>query len=225
MFAEYRFKNKAFYDLARTHTSYANEHRNSGIASNQRLEFLGDSVLGLIVSEYIYKNCPGLREGDLSKIRADVVCEDSLYEVAKVLGLGEVLKLGKGEDNEIGRNRPSTLADAVESMVAAVYLDAGLDTVREVLLPVIEEKIKDSVLNHDSKDYKTSLQEFVQKTSKEAVRYRTVGETGPDHNKTYAVKVFVGEKVMGDGSGRSKKHAEQNAAKMAMAKLTESAEK
>lgn len=225
MFAEYRFKNKAFYDLARTHTSYANEHRSSGLMSNQRMEFLGDSVLGLIVSEYIYTNCPSLREGDLSKIRADVVCEDSLYELAKDIGLGDILRLGKGEDNEIGRNRPSTLSDAFESMVAAVYLDSDLDTVRRILLPIVEQRIKESVVNHDSKDYKTSLQEFVQKSIKADIKYRTVGESGPDHNKTYTVKVFVGSKVCGEGSGRSKKHAEQNAAKMAMAKLSETSAK
>ncbi len=218
---EYKFKKKALYELARTHTSYANEHRSSGLMSNQRLEFLGDSILGLIVSEYIYTNCPDLREGDLSKIRADVVCEDSLFDLAREINLGDVLKLGKGEDNEIGRNRPSTLSDAFEAMIAAVYLDSDLETVRKILLPLIEEKIKQSVKHHDSKDYKTTLQEIIQKRDKAPIQYRTVGESGPDHNKTYEVKVFINGKVMGEGSGRSKKHAEQNAAKAAIVKLAE----
>ena len=221
MFAGYRFKKEALYELARTHTSYANEHRSSGLLSNQRLEFLGDSILGLVVSEYIYTNCPDLREGDLSKIRADVVCEESLFELAQKIGLGDVLKLGKGEDNEAGRNRPSTLSDAFESMIAAVYLDSDLKTVRKILLPLIEEKIKKSIENHDSKDYKTTLQEIVQKKDKSAIRYRIAGQSGPDHNKTYEVKVFIGDKVMGEGSGHSKKQAEQNAAKTAIVKITE----
>ena len=223
MFAGYLFKNAALYELACTHTSYSNEHKSSGLLSNQRLEFLGDSVLSLVVSEYIYENCPNLREGDLSKIRADVVCEDSLYEIAKKIDLGAVLKLGKGENTEAGRDRPSTLSDAFEAMVAAVYLDSDFKTVKTILLPLLEEKIKKSVENHDSKDYKTTLQEIVQKKTKsQMVRYRIVGENGPDHNKIYEVQVFVGDKVMGTGNGRSKKQAEQNAAKEAINKLTES---
>ena len=219
MFLGYQFKNAAFYELARTHTSYANEHRNSGLMSNQRLEFLGDSVLSLIVSEYIYTNCPDLREGELSKIRADVVCEEGLFELAKEIDLGSVLKMGKGEDNEIGRNRPSTLSDAFESMIAAVYLDSDFETVEKVLLPLLEEKMKKSIVNHDSKDYKTTLQEMVQKKDRAAIQYRTVDESGPDHNKTYHVNVLIGGKVMGEGQGRSKKNAEQNAAKQAIANI------
>lgn len=219
MFCGYRFKDSRLYDLARSHTSYVNEHRGKNYSSNQRLEFLGDSVLGLIVSEYLYNHYPLLHEGAMSKIRAEVVCEASLFDFAVKINLGEDLLLGKGEEQSGGRKRASTLSDAFEAMIAAVYLDSGFDTVREILLPLVEDKIIDSVGKAGHKDYKTTLQEIVQRKYHALIKYEVVGESGPEHDKMYTTKVFIDKTEMGTGNGKNKKLAEQFAAKEAIKRL------
>ena len=210
----YSFKDKSLLKLALTHSSYANE---MGDASrcNERLEFLGDSVLSLIVSEYIFKNFKDRPEGELSKLRASLVCEKSLCEFSKQLNIGEYMLLGKGESQNGGRERPSILADAFEAVLAAIYLDDGFEHAKKhVLRFVIEE------LNHTEdevfKDYKTTLQEVIQRNREEHLSYILVDESGPDHNKLFKVEVHLNSNVIGSGVGKSKKQAEQLAAKQAL---------
>ena len=210
----YSFKDKSLLKLALTHSSYANE---MGDASrcNERLEFLGDSVLSLIVSEYIYNKYPNMPEGELTRLRASLVCEKSLCEFSKQLNIGEYMLLGKGESQNGGRERPSILADAFEAVLAAIYLDAGFEYAKKhVLRFVIEE------LNHTEdevfKDYKTTLQEVIQRNREEHLSYILVDESGPDHNKLFKVEVHLNSNVIGSGVGKSKKQAEQLAAKQAL---------
>ena len=219
MFAGYKFKDTSLYDLARTHTSYSNEKKLGKLANNQRLEFLGDSILGLIAGDYIYKNFPDLPEGSLTKIRADVVCEKSLYELAMSLNLGECLLLGKGEELCGGRTRISNLADAFEAMLGAVYLDSDLETVRGILIPLLEERIKRASKCEAKYDYKTRLQEYVQSKGSKIIKYTIIKESGPDHMRTYTSELTVDGKCLGTGEGRSKKESEQSAAKNAMERL------
>ena len=176
----YSFRDRSLLENALTHSSYANEHRAAGVPSNERLEFLGDSILGLVVADHLYRTRPDLPEGDLTRIRAALVCEGSLVQVAQALDLGSYLKLGKGEDHGGGRARPSIQADAVEAMLAAVYLDGGIGQV---------------------------------------LSYRLTGESGPDHAKVFAMEVLLNDGVIGSGQGRSKKEAEQAAAKAAVLTL------
>ncbi len=218
MFAGYKFKNTALYDLARTHTSYANEQKIK-LQSNQRLEFLGDSVLGLIASDYIYNNYPDLPEGTLTKIRADVVCEKSLYEMANEINLGESLLLGKGEEKGGGRTRISNIADAFEAMLGAIYLDSDIETVRSVLLPLISVKIDEASKCEGRFDYKTNLQEYIQQDRSSIIKYTVVKESGPDHMRIYTTEVSVNGNAIGLGEGKSKKESEQAAAKNALEKL------
>ncbi len=218
MFAGYKFKNESLYNLARTHTSYTNEHRRTHKGSNQRLEFLGDSVLSIIVSDYIYTNYPDLPEGFLTKLRAAVVCEESLYEIAVRLELGKELLLGHGEENMGGRERPSILADLVEAMLGAVYIDGGIECARKFFMPLIEDKIKDTAGCAGKKDYKTTLQEIVQQEKGRQAVYTIIDEKGPDHMKEYRARVSVG-KLQASGTGRTKKAAEQMAAKNIISKL------
>ncbi|MCI8478237.1 MAG: ribonuclease III [Oscillospiraceae bacterium] len=212
----YPFQTTSLLENALTHSSYANENRGRSLGSNERLEFLGDSVLGMVVADYLYRVHPNLPEGDLTRTRSALVCEGSLVEVAQALELGQYLKLGRGEDAGGGRTRPSILADAVEAVLAAVYLDGGLDPVRGIiqrfLLNQEEEK-------STSRDYKTALQELVQQESGQILEYRLTGEAGPDHAKTFSVAVDLNGTVVGTGQGHSKKEAEQNAAKAAIARL------
>ncbi len=215
----YNFKDEKLFELARTHTSYANEHKNKNQGTNQRLEFLGDSVLSIIVSEYIYKNYSHLPEGSLTKIRADVVCEKSLYEIAVKVGVGECLLLGKGEEKAGGRQRVSILADATEAILGAIYLDSDLETAKNVFLPLLTEKIVSAAAKEGRKDYKTTLQEYVQRDGAAKIVYETTGEAGPDHDKTYDVEVTVNGTLKGHGKGKTKKEAEQMAAKNALEKL------
>ena len=215
----YKFKNNGLYELARTHTSYCNETKNKKRKSNQRLEFLGDSVLSIMVSEFIYKNYSHFPEGSLTKIRADVVCERSLYEIAKSINLGEHLLLGKGEEKGGGRQRVSILADAMEAFIGAVYIDSDLETAKKAFMPLLVERIIVAASKEDKKDYKTTLQEFLQKNGQVKIVYTTVSEAGPDHDKTYGVEVSVNGEKCGSGTGKTKKEAEQLAAKGALAKL------
>ncbi len=215
----YKFKDEQLFELARTHTSYANEFKKDKKESNQRIEFLGDSVLSIMVSEYIYKHYAHLPEGSLTKIRADVVCEKSLYEIAKSIDLGSQLLLGKGEEKAGGRTRVSILADAMEAFIGAVYLDSDLETAKKTFMPLLTERIVLAASIEGKKDFKTTLQEYVQKDGQAKITYKTVAETGPDHDKTYDVEVLVNGRVCGSGSGKTKKEAEQMAAKSALSKL------
>lgn len=213
----YRFRNIGLLEHAMTHSSYANEHRAAGITSNERLEFLGDSVLGMVVADYLFEKHPNMPEGELTRTRAALVCENSLYEVARTLNLGRCLRLGKGEDSGGGRSRPSILADATEAMLAAVYLDGGIEPVRTIIRAYILDKEEEKSVD---RDYKTALQELVQRHPGQAVSYRLIDETGPDHARVFVMEVSVGEKPVGIGRGRSKKEAEQMSAKAALEKMS-----
>ena len=214
---QYSFRNKELLSEAMNHSSYANEHR-KGLGSNERLEFLGDSILGFVSAEYLFKGHPDLPEGDLTRMRAALVCEQSLYEVAKELRLGQYLHLGKGEEAGGGRERPSILADAVEAVFAAVYLDGGIDEARRLIerallsrAPACEER----------RDYKTTLQEVVQRRSGQALTYHMVSQSGPDHNKKFCFEVRLNDQPIGQGEGHSKKEAEQAAARDALENAAE----
>lgn len=210
----YTFKNEALLQNALTHSSFANEAR-GGVLSNERLEFLGDSVLSIIVSDYIYKQFGNLPEGELTKLRASLVCEKSLCGFSRELQMGSFLRLGKGEEKGGGRERDSILADAFEAVLAAIYLDSDLETARELVMRFVLKELKhtdDEVF----KDYKTALQEIIQRNPEEYVTYILTGESGPDHDKLFEVEVRLNSNVIGKGKGKSKKQAEQMAAKQAL---------
>ena len=211
----YQFKNPALLNEALTHSSYANEHKSQHIKYNERLEFLGDSVLSIVVSDYIYKNCPELPEGELTKLRASLVCEKSLYEFAKKIDLGNYLILSKGERNNGGADRPSILSDAFEALIAAIYIDGGIEPASKHILNFVIPAIKNSKKKKIN-DYKTTLQEIIQKNPGEKLEYVLVKESGPDHNKHFVVEVHLNSNVIGKGGGRSKKEAEQQAAREAL---------
>ena len=210
----YTFKNIFLLENALTHSSYANEARN-GVKSNERLEFLGDSVLSLVVSDYIFKEFKNIPEGELTKLRATLVCEKSLCTFARELNLGNYLRLGKGEDKGGGRERDSILADTFEAVLAAIYLDGGVNPAKthvlRFVLPELEQT-KDVVF----KDYKTVLQEIIQRNPEESVNYILTGESGPDHDKVFEVEVHLNSNIIGHGIGKSKKSAEQMAAMRAL---------
>ncbi len=214
----YEFKDSSFIITALTHSSYANEVKKS-VPFNERMEFLGDSVLGLTVSDYLYRTYPELPEGELSKIRAGVVSEVSLAKRAKEIKLGDYLRLGKGEENIGGRNRPSVLADAMEAVIGAMYLDSNLETTMKFVLRLMVPAIEAFIAGAGTKDYKTDLQELLQSTSTLEITYRIVDEEGPDHDKWFTAMVYHGETPMGKGQGKSKKEAEQQAAQDALDKL------
>ena len=209
----YTFQNRALLENALTHSSCANESRGK-LQSNERLEFLGDSILGMVVADHLYRNHPDLPEGVLTRTRAALVCEDSLVVVAEELGLGQYLRLGKGEEAGGGRNRPSIRADAVEAILAAVYLDGGIGSARKIIQKYILSREVAGLTK--PRDYKTALQELVQRESGQVLAYRLTGEEGPDHNKRFFVEVTLNGKIVGQGSGRSKNEAEQMAAKAAI---------
>lgn len=211
----YSFRDRGLLENALTHSSFANENRGNP-GSNERLEFLGDSVLGMVTADFLYKEHPDLPEGDLTRTRAALVCEESLVEVADLLDLGAFLKLGRGEEAGGGRERPSIRADAVEAVLAAVYLDGGLAEARKIVQRFILDKESEKCA---SRDYKTALQELVQRESGRVLTYRLTAESGPDHAKTFSVEVDLNGKAVGAGSGHSKKEAEQMAAKAAIARL------
>ena len=213
----YQFQNPKLLDHALTHSSYANEHHLGSISSNERLEFLGDSVLGMIVADDLYRTFPDLPEGDLTRIRANLVCEGSLVLVAKEWDLGRYLKLGKGENACGGRSRPSILADAVEAVLAAVFLDGGLAHDRDIIQRFLLDRMEQ--VNRASRDHKTYLQELVQRKSGQVLSYELIGESGPDHNKTFQMQVLLNGQPIGQGTGHSKKEAEQAAANAAIERL------
>ena len=213
----YSFRNIQLLQNALAHSSYANERWHNGLLSNERLEFLGDSVLGMLVAEYLYRTFPDRPEGELTRMRADMVCEQTLAAVANRIGLGAHLLLGHGEERLGGRSRESILADAVESVIAACFLDGGLEAaagfVRQFILVEVPVKKLNNV------DYKTTLQELVQQKKNQVLSYALVGQSGPDHDKQFDVEVMLNGTVVGRGSGRSKKRAEQMAAKAALEQL------
>ena len=213
----YQFQNPKLLDHALTHSSYANEHHLGSISSNERLEFLGDSVLGMIVADHLYRTFPDLPEGDLTRIRANLVCEGSLVLVAKEWDLGRYLKLGKGENACGGRSRPSILADAVEAVLAAVFLDGGLAHDRDIIQRFLLDRMEQ--VNRASRDHKTYLQELVQRKSGQVLSSELIGESGPDHNKTFQMQVLLNGQPIGQGTGHSKKEAEQAAANAAIERL------
>ena len=209
----YKFHNLVFLEVALTHSSYANEVKHQ-LKYNERQEFLGDAVLSIIVSDYLFNNYP-VPEGELTKLRAAIVCEKSLDVMANKIHLGEYLRLGRGEEMTGGRTRPSIIADAFEALIAAIYLDSGIESARTFVLPFVTEMLE----HEDSlffKDYKTILQEIIQQNPEEKLVYKLVGEKGPDHDKRFVVDVMLNSNVIGKGEGRSKKNAEQMAAKEAL---------
>lgn len=210
----YTFKSKKLIKIALTHSSFSNESGGK-FRSYERLEFLGDSVLGVITSDYIFRTFPNLPEGELTKLRASLVCEKQLYEFSKELGLQKYIKLSRGERHCMGQDRPSILADVFESICAAIYLDSGIKEASEFVLKFVVNAIKNPK-TQAIHDYKTDLQEIVQRNPGETINYNLVKETGPDHDKRFTVEVQINNNSLGKGSGRSKKEAEQRAAKSAL---------
>ena len=213
----YRFRNISLLQNALTHSSYANERWHNSLLSNERLEFLGDSVLGMLVAEYLYRNFPNRPEGELTRMRADMVCETTLASAANRIGLGNHLLLGHGEEQGGGRTRESILADAVESVIAACFLDGGLEASLHIVKTFILVEVPVSQLHN--MDYKTKLQELVQQKKNQVLTYQLLAETGPDHDKHFEVAVALNGTEVGRGDGRSKKRAEQEAARLAIVKL------
>ena len=213
----YHFKNISLLQNALTHSSYANERWHNSLLSNERLEFLGDSILGMLVAEYLFRNFPDRPEGELTRMRADMVCEKTLAGVAEKIHLGQHLLLGHGEEQGGGRSRESILADAVESVIAASFLDGGMEAALHFIKTFILVEVPVSQLHN--MDYKTKLQELVQQKKNQVLSYNLLSETGPDHDKHFEVCVALNGKEVGRGEGRSKKRAEQEAARLAINKL------
>ena len=215
----YHFQNIELLKQALVHSSYANENKMSKEENNERLEFLGDAVLEIITSDYLFKKYPDMLEGELTKLRASIVCEPTLANFSKDISLGEFILLGKGEENSGGRLRASVLADTVEALIGAIYLDGGIQAASQFVKTSLLEDVEERKLFVDSK---THLQELIQKTSDIPVEYIIIDERGPDHNKIFEVAVKHNDHVIGIGSGRSKKLAEQEAAFDAINKLRNS---
>jgi ribonuclease III, bacterial len=218
-FLNYRFTDDSLLEEALTHKSYVNERRESGRTHNERLEFLGDAVLSLVISDYLARRYPELSEGALSKLKAKLVSEAPLANAARRIDLGRYLKLGRGEERSKGRNKTSLLADALEAIIAAVYLDGGFEVSRDFTVEVLADELGhlDAVHEHPGgDDYKTRFQEWCQKRYEVLPQYLVVGETGPDHQKVFEVEVQVNQRVVGVGRGSSKKEAEQEAAQHAL---------
>ncbi|MFC5463796.1 ribonuclease III [Lederbergia graminis] len=215
-----QFKNESLLMQAFTHSSYVNEHRKKPYEDNERLEFLGDAVLELTVSQYLFKKFPMMSEGELTKLRAAIVCEPSLVMFATELNFGAIVLLGKGEEITGGRNRPALLADAFEAFIGALYLDQGLDVVISFLQMVVYPKVDSGAFSHVM-DFKSQLQEYVQRDGIGAIEYEILEEEGPAHNRIFVSQVSLNSEVLGVGRGKSKKEAEQHAAQVALAKLKE----
>ena len=214
----YEFKDKTYIQTALTHSSFANEHKEFNY--NERLEFLGDSVLGLVVSDYLFRARNDLPEGKLTRLRANVVCEESLSAVARKINLGDHLFLGKGEKASGGSNRDSILADATEAVIAAIYLDGGFDQAKDFILSNLRDTIAKNIDGNIFRDYKTILQEIIQGNNGK-ISYKLVGESGPDHNKEFEMQVKCGQETIGIGKGKNKKEAEKEAARDALVKMGE----
>lgn len=212
----YTFKDKNLLKTALTHTSYAYE---KNVQSNEKLEFLGDSILEFVSSVYLFSNYSNLKEGEMTKVRAQVVCEESLYKVAKAHNFSDFLNLGKSERMAGGEVKTAILADSVEAVIAAMYLDGGLEPAKEFIINNLKEEIKIASQNVGQKDYKTVLQEILQKNGDVDIQYKIIRETGPDHNKEFESEVIYNNKILATGTGKSKKHAEMEAAKYAIENL------
>ncbi len=212
----YTFKDKNLLQTALTHTSFAYE---KGTVSNEKLEFLGDSILEFLSSIYIYNNYPKLKEGEMTKVRAQVVCEASLHKVAIAHNFSDFLRLGKSERVSGGKVKSAILADSVEAVIAAMYLDGGLEVVNNFIIKNLKEEIEFATQNVGQKDYKTVLQEILQKNGNVHIEYKIIKESGPDHDKSFVAEVLCNKKVLASGSGKSKKHAEMEAAKLAIEKM------
>ncbi|MBP3038307.1 ribonuclease III [Bacillaceae bacterium Marseille-Q3522] len=212
------FQQIRLYRQAFTHSSYVNEHRKKPHEDNERLEFLGDAVLELTVSQYLFKKYPFMSEGDLTKLRAAIVCEPSLVTFADELSFGDLIMLGKGEEQTGGRTRPALLADVFEAFIGALYLDLGMETVVFFLEKYVFPKINEGVFSHVM-DYKSQLQEFIQRDSSGYIEYKLIHEKGPAHNREFVTSVLLNQLEVGVGKGKSKKESEQNAAHMALEKL------
>jgi ribonuclease-3 len=212
---EYRFHDLALLDTALTHTSYV---KGDGRASahNERLEFLGDAVLELCTSEYLYLRFPDYDEGAMTRLRAQAVCEGALYEVAREYGLGAMLLLGRGEDHSGGREKPSILSDAVEAVIGALYIDGGMEVAKGFIMRFVHNSVADAMAGRLIKDHKTMLQEYVQKRHMGQIVYELTGSSGPDHNKTFTMRVLVAGETAGIGEGRTKQEAGQQAARAAL---------
>ncbi len=214
----YAFQDRTLLETALTHSSYSNE--NAGSESYERLEFLGDSVLGFVTAEYLYRQTPHIPEGRMTKLRAELVCEQSLYAIARKLDLGERMRLGRGAEKSGERQRQSILADMVEAVIAAVYLDGGLESAKRFIYSFLLDHAEISSIHH-STDYKTQLQEIVQRDGECSIVYEEVSESGPDHNKIFTFRVRINGVCSGEGTGRTKKEAEQAAAGRALQQLGE----
>lgn len=215
----FAWNNEKLLQTALTHGSHAYENKTLDLEDNQRLEFLGDAVLELSISNYLFKIYPGSAEGELTKIRSTLVCEPSLARAAKELNLGNCLLIGRGEEHSGGRNRPSILADAFEALLGAIFLDQGLDQASLVVINSLKNVISDLMEGRAGKDYKTELQEFLQQKSPDPVTYAIISEEGPDHNKLFTSGVNSHGREIGRGTGHSKKEAEQQAARQALEKI------
>jgi ribonuclease-3 len=214
----FQFDNEELLRQAFTHSSYVNEHRIKSFEDNERLEFLGDAVLELTVSQYLFEKYPTMSEGDLTKLRAAIVCEPSLVNFAHELAFGEFILLGKGEEITGGRERPALLADVFEAFIGALYLDKGLNSVNQLLEKVVYPKIDDGAFSHVM-DFKSQLQEFIQRDGKGPLEYKIVEEKGPAHNREFVSMVMINGELLGTGVGRSKKEAEQRAAEQALKQM------
>ena len=213
----YHFQNISLLQNALTHSSYANERWHNSLLSNERLEFLGDSILGMLVAEYLFRSFPNRPEGELTRMRADMVCEKTLAAVANSIHLGDHLLLGHGEEQGGGRSRDSILADAMESVIAACFLDGGMEAALQIIRRFILVEVPVTRLHNA--DYKTQLQELVQQKRNQVLSYSLARESGPDHDKQFEVEVCINGSVVGTGRGSSKKRAEQDAARAAIARL------
>ncbi len=209
----YTFKDKSLLKKALTHTSYAYEHK---VESNEKLEFLGDSILEFISSKYIYNNYKKLKEGEMTKVRAEVVCEASLYKVAKAHNFSDFILIGKSEANNNGNYKPAILADSIEATIAAIYFDGGLDAAERFIISNLKDAIENSTKHVGMKDFKTVLQEKLQENGDVNIKYTVIKEIGPDHDKTFTVKVEVDGRELATGEGKTKKHAEMDAARRAL---------
>lgn len=215
----YKFNQRKLLNEALTHSSYSNERRGENVQNNERLEFLGDAVLSIAISERLFKQYSELPEGELTKIRSKVVCEATLSDCAKRLKLGEAMRFGRGEEMTGGRSRASILADAFEALIAAIYLDGGMEASANFVYSQMDPAIRDAISGKVFLDYKTHLQELIQTQRDNRIRYEIVREEGPDHCKVFHTQVLLNEEIVGAGQGRSKKEAEQEAARAAITSL------
>lgn len=215
----YCYRDRSFLTLAITHSSFANEIKSNKLNSNERIEFLGDAVLNIAISEYIYTKYSHLSEGEMTKARASIVCEGSLVNSANAINLKEYLLLGKGEEVSGGRNRASILSDAFEAIIGSIYLDGGFEPAKKFIYSIMNEIIVTAIKGDSFVDYKTKLQELAQKKAFQKIQYEIIEEKGPDHDKSFEIQVKIGDVAMGTGTGKSKKEAEQNAAKVAIGRI------